>query len=159
MRRFLTLSCALAALTLAAPAQAQEAPTPGEILGAASDRMLEITTNAGEAQQQVAAATVGRLETLAEGGASNERLAFVARRGVSTIRDVAGAARSALNRTSARAAGALDAIGAPEPFFQALRDLRAAAGERLRHTTRECSRVIVEKLQELAGDDEITQAA
>jgi|GEM_PF-3166623 len=158
MRRFLTLSCALAALNLAVPALAQNAPspapTPGEVLGAASDAMLEITMTAGNAQQQIAVAVTGRLDALADDGASDERLAVVAHRGVSAIRDVAGAARSALNGAAARAAGLLEAIGAPDVFFHNLRDLRAAAGERLRHSTRERSRAVLAKLRELVGEDD-----
>lgn len=159
MRLLSALSCALAALTLSSAALGQPSPpTPGEVLGAAGDRLLEITTNAAGAQRQIARGTVLALRAAADDGATDEQLARIGRRGIERLREVAGTARAALNRTTSRAASVLEAIEAPTVFFHALSDLRQAAGERLQRTTGNASQAIRDALADLL-EPEASRAA
>lgn len=155
MRSIPTLLCALASgalLVLPPAALAQDAPTPGEILGGATDAMLRITQDSAMSQRASTHATLTRLEALDAEGAPDAILRRVARQGVARVRDVAGTARSALNAVASRATRALEAIDAPAFFSQAVLAAREAAGERLRHTTRTCSEAIRAAMDELVDD-------
>ncbi len=162
MRRFQRLSCALVsgvAFMFSGVASAQEAPSPGEIVGVAAQAMGGVTSAAREAQRAVVQATLSRLEALDADGASDEALQRVALLGVGQVREIAGTARGGLNRIGFRAARALEAIEAPEAFFEALREVRGAAGERLRQTTGAATQTIRDALADLVDSEKTGVAA
>jgi len=162
MRMMSTLLCALvsgAVLFLANPALAQTAPTPGDVLGATSDAMLQITSDAAEAQRGATGATVRRVEALDEAGASDETLRSAARRGAERLTDIAGVARERLDGVTSRALGALEAIKAPAVFAEAVRRARGLALERVQRTTQTGARIILDALSTaLSGESEETGA-